>query len=259
MSGAMKSIAGRRRAPHVDEVRQRAGARVLPGLRAGADQRGVGEHRQGVLGLARGGHRAACTAAKCHAMKISSAAAPFTEDLAPRARRASRRPPATPPAARARASRCPSSRAVISSAGTAPRKRRVRLRAVVARVRDHPDLVLHLHHQQRVLGRRRPARTCFISAANARASASRFAAENGDRISCGRPVASTVRGNRLCVALHPRRGVARHAVLPGAEPQEDQAHVVRPGVPQQSVDAGEVERALRGFDDVPVDRARAPC
>jgi hypothetical protein len=48
-----------------------------------------------------------------------------------------------------------------------------------------------------------------MSAANARASASRFAAENGERISTLRPPASTLRGNRRwSVFTHVRRPVA---------------------------------------------------
>ena len=43
------------RAPHVEQVRQRTGTRILAGLIAGTDQRGVDEHRQRVLGFACGG------------------------------------------------------------------------------------------------------------------------------------------------------------------------------------------------------------
>ena len=40
------------------------------------------------------------------------------------------------------------------------------------------------------------ARRCFSTAANARASVSRFTAANGDRISCGVPARSVARGKR---------------------------------------------------------------
>src|SRR6185436_11561919 len=42
-------------APDVGEVRQRAGARILPRLVSGPDERRVHEHRQRILLLARGG------------------------------------------------------------------------------------------------------------------------------------------------------------------------------------------------------------
>ena len=56
------------------------------------------------------------------------------------------------------------------------------------------------------------------------------------------------------VALDPRRDVARHRVLPRAEPQQHQPHVVRAGIGKQPVDGGEIEPPLLRLDQLPVDR-----
>src|SRR5439155_16866521 len=53
------------------------------------------------------------------------------------------------------------------------------------------------------------------------------------------------------VSPYPRGRVARHAVLPGSEPEENQLQLIAPPPGEQRVDRGEVEATFFGLDQLP--------
>ena len=55
----------------------------------------------------------------------------------------------------------------------------------------------------------------------------------------------------LLIALHPRRHVGGHAVLPRAEPEDHELEIVRARIAQQFIDRGPVEFSFGGLDEFP--------
>ena len=126
------------------------------------------------------------------------------------------------------------------------------LGAVVARGRDHPDLVLDLDHQH--------GAGCLVDLAQ-------VPQERGEGPGIGiavrrregrqdllRRAALVGRAREpLRVALHPGGRVAGHAVLPRPEPQQHEPHPVAARVGEELVEAREVEAAFFRLDELPVD------
>ena len=179
--------------PHVEQMRQRSAARILAGLAAGAIQRDVGEHRQVVLRLA-----------GLHERFGEARVVPGREHfLAPLVAAEHGRPTT----GRLRAIRLPAREQLglelVAARGERThelgrhglRVRAVRHGAALARDGQHADLVLDLHHEHGVLLASTLRRYC-MNAPNARASASRVAPENAERISTPDPSATCTRGKR---------------------------------------------------------------
>ncbi len=61
-------------------------------------------------------------------------------------------------------------------------------------------------------------------------------------------------GEAFGVLLDPGGRVAGDAVLPGGEPEEDEAEVLLAGLGEEAVEEGEVEAALGGLDLLPGER-----
>ena len=221
-----------------------------PGWCPGRIERRVQEHRQRVLLLAGRGDGLR-VAREVPGHEDFLARRPAAEDL---------RPGAARPAARAEPRRAQLRRERVALRRQVGRELRRHGRgegalgrgAVVARGRDHPDLVLDLDHQHRVRvavelaqvpqqRRERAGVGLAVLARERRQDLLRRAVEVGRS------------GEAAHVALHPRGGVAGHAVLPRPEPEQDELHPVAAGVGDQPVHRREVEPLLLGLDEVPVD------
>ena len=59
-------------------------------------------------------------------------------------------------------------------------------------------------------------------------------------------------GEAGLVELDPGGSVTAHAVLPGAEPEQHEVHVMEAGLADQRIDEAEGEFVLSWFDEVPI-------
>ena len=123
-------------------------------------------------------------------------------------------------------------------------------RTIFARHRQHADLILDLDHDDRVLGVVDGADVAQQGSEGPAVGRLRLRAESGQDVD-----ALSVRHLRPreagLVPLHPGRRIGGHAVLPGAEPEDDEPHVVRARVADELIDRRPVEASLLGLDQLP--------
>ncbi|OPZ77194.1 MAG: hypothetical protein BWY77_01747 [bacterium ADurb.Bin431] len=128
----------------------------------------------------------------------------------------------------------------------------VRLAAVIACIRDHADLVLHLDHDHRLLLLIHFAEMAHQGGEGAYIGLEILRAERSEDflgLSCARAGA----GEAHRVRFHPEGRVAGHAVLPGAEPEQDELEVVGAGGLEDAVDERKFKTPLLRLDQLPVD------
>ena len=122
--------------------------------------------------------------------------------------------------------------------------------AIFARHRQHADLVLDLDHDDGVLGFVERANVTKQGGEGPSVGRLRLRAEGGEDVDALAVRHLRPRESRL-VALHPSGGVGRHAVLPGAEPENDESHVVGARVSYELIDRRPVESPFHGLDQLP--------
>ncbi len=232
------------------EVRQRPAARILSLLVSRTNERGVHEHRQRMLLLA-GGRDGLGVAREVPGHEDLLAGRPRAEDLAPRAARLAAG--AAPDRAQLRSELFLVGREVGQQLGGNRRAEgALGPGAVVARGRDHPDLVLHLDHHDGVRG---PVDVAEVLLDRGERPGVGVAVLGRERRQDLLPHAFEVggAGEPLRVALHPAGRVAGHAVLPRGEPEQHEPHPVGARLLDQPVERREVEPPLVRLDQVPVD------
>ena len=123
---------------------------------------------------------------------------------------------------------------------------------VVARVAQHADLVLHLHHQDGVLLAVHLADVAHQGGESPRVGVAGGVAKGGEDV---QGLAGAVLDPRepLRVGLDPGRLVGGFAVLPASEPEDDQAQMILPGALDGVVHGGEIEPAFLRLDLFPDD------
>jgi len=141
-------------------------------------------------------------------------------------------------------------------------------RGAIAAVAQAAGLILHLHHDDGVLGVHQPdvahegAKGAGIGVARLGAQwAERSGAlllhvggEKGGHSGIGADVQHHGR-KALAIRLHPARHIAGACVFPGGEPDEDEPHVAGSGAGDLGADEGEIEFSLFGLDQFPTDCA----
>ena len=123
---------------------------------------------------------------------------------------------------------------------------------VIARVAEDTDFVLHLHHQDGVV-----AAVCFFDVLHESGKGAGIGflagggegSENFDLVAVLDDARETPR-----ILLDPDGRVAGHAVFPGGQPQEDDVLVLLARLGEKAIDEGEVECALGGLNQLPVQR-----
>ena len=122
--------------------------------------------------------------------------------------------------------------------------------AEIAREAEGADLVLHLHHQHGVLLGVDLLEMLHQRSEGALVGLECFLTEGGQAVAVLAGLVDHAREAPV-VELDPGRRVLRAGVLPGAEPQQHDAHLVLAGLLEQGVDEGEIEAALDGLDLLP--------
>ena len=132
-------------------------------------------------------------------------------------------------------------------------KELLRLLAVVSGIRNHADFVLHLNQHDRMMDRVDLPDMLHQCGEYLRISLQVLIVEGGQDLE--RPALCVSRPREsLLIRLDPERNVARHAVLPGSEPEKDKLDVVLPCAFYSAVHEREIEPSLLGFDQFPVHR-----
>ncbi len=124
---------------------------------------------------------------------------------------------------------------------------------VVAGVAEDADFVFDLHHQHGVV-----AAVDFLDVAHEGGEGARVGLLRG--FALGREdfdfsAVGDDAGKAARILLDPGGRVAGHAVLPGSEPEKDDALVVLTGLGEEAVDESEVEDAFPGLDELPTERS----
>jgi len=125
-------------------------------------------------------------------------------------------------------------------------------RGVIAKIAPGAGLILHLDHQHGALWVGRLEVT-HESGKSLGVGVERGSGEGRRRIERAAVLVDHAR-IAFGVQLHPLRHIVRVAVLPGAEPKQDQAQPVGASLSEQSVDDAVIELPLLGLDLLPVDR-----
>ena len=117
----------------------------------------------------------------------------------------------------------------------------------VAGVALHPDFVLHLDHDDRVL---LAVHLLDVPHQRRKGAGIGVAVRIAEGVSSSRVLPACGLGARepLEILLHPVGRVAGQAVLPACEPQEHETQVVAPRAPDHAVQHAEVELPFLGFD-----------
>ena len=124
---------------------------------------------------------------------------------------------------------------------------------IVASHLYHANLVLHLHHDNRLLLSIMVAQMLHHAAEGALVGLQHVFAERRGFLN-GFPFGSMGTGETLHVALEPFRGIAAHRVFPGTEPQQHHFQFVVPCLCQDGVERTHVEFPFLWFHQFPRQR-----
>jgi hypothetical protein len=136
-----------------------------------------------------------------------------------------------------------------------PGERRLGLGGTVARIADQPHFVFQLNHDDGVLFGIHFAEMLHEGGVGAGVGLQVGVAgrrEHFHRLAALEPGAR----EPLLVGLHPRGREAGEAVLPTAEPEEDDVQIIFPRAGEQSVNEAEIVFAFHRLDPVPADATR---
>ena len=122
---------------------------------------------------------------------------------------------------------------------------------MVAGLGDHADFVFDLHHDHRVLIAVDLLEVLHQRGERFRVGGDVRFAEGREDLDAAAVLAERAR-EAILVHLDPLGRVARHAVLPTAEPEEDEPQVVAAGRFDEAIDEREVELAFARLDEVPI-------
>ena len=125
-------------------------------------------------------------------------------------------------------------------------------RGVIARVAEHTDFILHLHHQDGMI-----AAVCFFNVLQESGKSAGIGfltgggegSENFELVAVLDHARETPR-----ILLNPDGRVTGHAIFPRGQPQEDDVLMLLARLGEKAIDEGEVECALSGLNQLPVQR-----